>query len=46
MREDGFEFDKWLMTNDRDMGRPQDAGPGEHIYQSDTGLSLHTGNPL
>jgi hypothetical protein len=26
MREDGFEFDKWLMTTDRDFARP--AGPG------------------
>ena len=26
MREDGFEFDKWLMTTDRDLTRP--AGPG------------------
>lgn len=27
MREDGFEFDKWLMTTDRDFHRPADAGP-------------------
>ncbi len=27
MREDGFEFDKWLMTTDRDMARPNDSGP-------------------
>jgi len=27
MREDGFEFDKWLMTKDRDFARPEDAGP-------------------
>lgn len=27
MREDGFEFDKWLMTRDRDFKRPEDAGP-------------------
>lgn len=27
MREDGFEFDKWLMTLDRELERPQDAGP-------------------
>ena len=27
MREDGFEFDKWLMTKDRDFARPADAGP-------------------
>ncbi len=27
MREDGFEFDKWLMTKDRNFKRPEDAGP-------------------
>ena len=27
MREDGFEFDKWLMTKDRDFARPEGAGP-------------------
>jgi hypothetical protein len=27
MREDGFEFDKWLMTLDRDFQRPTDQGP-------------------
>jgi len=27
MREDGFEFDKWLMTTNRDFKRPADAGP-------------------
>ncbi len=27
MREDGFEFDKWLMTTDREMKRPGDEGP-------------------
>jgi hypothetical protein len=31
MREDGFEFDKWLMTKDRDFVRPADAGPKEHV---------------
>jgi hypothetical protein len=31
MREDGFEFDKWLMTTDRDMERPLDEGPAERI---------------
>jgi hypothetical protein len=29
LREDGFEFDKWLMTQDRDFARPEDAGPAE-----------------
>lgn len=27
MREDGFEFDKWLMTTDRDFERPSGIGP-------------------
>lgn len=27
MREDGFEFDKWFMTLDREYKRPTDAGP-------------------
>ena len=31
MREDGFEFDKWLMTKDRNFIRPADTGPKEHI---------------
>jgi len=31
MREDGFEFDKWLMTKDRNFARPEDAGPAERI---------------
>ena len=27
MREDGFEFDKWLMTTEREFRRPLDGGP-------------------
>ncbi|TWT67255.1 DUF5060 domain-containing protein [Allorhodopirellula solitaria] len=27
MREDGFEFDKWLMTQNRDFQRPEQSGP-------------------
>lgn len=27
MREDGFEFDKFLLTTDRDFERPKGAGP-------------------
>ena len=38
MREDGFEFDKWLMTTDRDMGRPDDAGPSERIHRPDLAI--------
>ncbi|MHC4743391.1 MAG: DUF5060 domain-containing protein [Planctomycetota bacterium] len=29
MREDGFEFDKWLMTKDKNFARPNNAGPAE-----------------
>lgn len=31
MREDGFEFDKWLMTNDRDFIRPTGLGPSSKL---------------
>ncbi|MEZ6130696.1 MAG: DUF5060 domain-containing protein [Planctomycetaceae bacterium] len=31
MREDGFEFDKWLMTTDRNFRRPNDAGPSSVV---------------
>jgi hypothetical protein len=31
MREDGFEFDKWIMTRDRDFHRPNDMGPATVI---------------
>jgi hypothetical protein len=31
MREDGFELDKWVMTNDATFV-PMDAGPAEVIY--------------
>jgi hypothetical protein len=27
MREDGFEFDRFLLTNQRDFPRPEDVGP-------------------
>ncbi|MCP4257211.1 MAG: hypothetical protein GY774_06750 [Planctomycetes bacterium] len=33
MREDGFEFDKWLMTKDRDLPRPAGAGPAENLLK-------------
>ncbi len=32
MREDGFEFDRWLMTTNRDFVRPEDAGPQAIIH--------------
>nr|WP_261343458.1 DUF5060 domain-containing protein [Rubripirellula lacrimiformis] len=31
MREDGFEFDKWFMTTDREFVRPDDAGPESRV---------------
>ncbi|TWT82728.1 hypothetical protein CA13_41910 [Planctomycetes bacterium CA13] len=33
MREDGFEFDKWLMTTNRNFARPDDAGPTTTIHR-------------
>jgi len=35
MREDGFEFDKWLMTKDRDFKRPDDIGPETRIHEGE-----------
>lgn len=32
MREDGFEFDKWFMTTDREFERPQGLGPKSHLH--------------
>lgn len=32
MREDGFEFDRWLMTKDRDFKRPEGIGPAVKIH--------------
>jgi len=32
MREDGFEFDKWLMTTDRDFKRPEGVGPRAAVH--------------
>lgn len=31
MREDGFEFDKWLMTTDRDFAHPAGHGPQSQV---------------
>ena len=33
MREDGFEFDKWLMTKNRDFTRPTGQGPSENLLK-------------
>jgi hypothetical protein len=35
MREDGFEFDRFILTQDRDFQRPNDAGP-ETLVRSGT----------
>lgn len=32
MREDGFEFDKWLMTTDRKLARPEGTGPQSNVH--------------
>ena len=34
MREDGFEFDKWIMTQDRDFAGPEGPGPAERHRKS------------
>ena len=33
MREDGFEFDKFLMTTDRNFARPAGPGPNSNVKQ-------------
>ncbi len=33
MREDGFEFDKWLMTTNRELERPEAAGPAAQVLR-------------
>lgn len=35
MREDGFEFDKFLLTTDRDFKRPDDAGPEPGVHKGE-----------
>lgn len=35
MREDGFEFDKWLMTLDREFERPSDGGPDTRVMRGE-----------
>ena len=32
MREDGFEFDRWLMTTQRDFERPEGIGPKSLVH--------------
>ncbi len=45
MREDGFEFDKWLMTTDRDFPRPEDKGPASRVRHAKAELAP-TGDSL
>ena len=33
MREDGFEFDKWFMTTDKNFARPKDTGPASTLHR-------------
>jgi arylsulfatase A-like enzyme len=35
MREDGFEFDRWLMTTDKEFKRPADAGPASVVHEGE-----------
>ncbi|MEX0331357.1 MAG: DUF5060 domain-containing protein [Puniceicoccaceae bacterium] len=37
MREDGTEFDKWLMTLDPEFERPEDAGPVSRVRDTRDG---------
>lgn len=48
MREDGFEFDRWLMTKDRNFQRPVDVGPAEKIHagQAPSGFPLVRSKPV
>lgn len=33
MREDGFEFDKWIMTTNRNFARPAGTGPTSRVHK-------------
>ncbi|MEM7478696.1 MAG: DUF5060 domain-containing protein [Planctomycetota bacterium] len=35
MREDGFEFDKWIMTKEREFKRPDGVGPNSAVYSGE-----------
>lgn len=35
MREDGFEFDKFLLTTNRQLARPEGAGPASRVKSGD-----------
>ncbi len=40
MREDGFEFDKWLMTTNREFARPDDHGPTSSLHAASAGQTV------
>ncbi len=42
MREDGFEFDRWLMTTHREFERPADIGPASRVYSGTLPASFAT----
>lgn len=35
MREDGFEFDKWVMTREKNFERPDGPGPSSPVKEGD-----------
>ncbi|GAB5405976.1 MAG: DUF5060 domain-containing protein [Aureliella sp.] len=35
MREDGFEFDKFILTQNREMKRPQGVGPAPQVHSGE-----------
>lgn len=35
MREDGFEFDRWLMTKDKNFQRPTGVGPATRVFSGE-----------
>ena len=40
MREDGFEFDKFILTSNRDFERPENAGPNAQLKSGSLPKSL------
>jgi hypothetical protein len=44
LREDGFRFDKWILTKDPDFERPEDAGPVERIFTGTAKTNPVTGS--
>ncbi len=42
MREDGFEFDKFFLTTEREFARPNDAGPKPIIHAGTLPDSRHS----